>query len=155
MINTWDILNLFATTLAGTPEVDAWCQTNFSKDATIYLGFDVREPPGEESAPFIVLHPGPAQEGDEERQFSYVVMVDWGIVAETTDNSGGVNSLTGLRLADEFGRIILNALRGANDNISLSSWTYSVEPVEFFPLILAGMVLTINIPHLIGGEISL
>ena len=155
MIAMRDIMDRFATTLAGTAALDAWCQDKFGKDATIYVGFDVREPPGEADTPFIVIQPGAASEGDEMGVFSYIVTVDWGIVVDTSTTTGQIKEMDGLKLSDELGRIILDALRGASSNVSLSSWTYTIEPVEFFPMILAGVSFTINVPHLIGGAVAL
>lgn len=155
MINTRDIMDLFATTLAGTAALDAWCQTNFTKDAAIFVGFDVREPPGKAHAPFIVIQPGAAMEGDEVGMYQYNISVDWGVVVETTTTTGQVKEVDGLAKVDEMGRIILDAIRSASSNVVLSSWTYTVEPVEFFPMILAGLDLTLNVPHLIGGQITL
>lgn len=155
MINMRDILDRFATTLAATAALDTWCQTHFGKDATIFVGFDVRDPPGKTSAPFIILQPGAANEGDEMGMFTYMVTVDWCIVVDTSTTAGQVREIDGLKLADELGRIILEALRGASQNVVLSSWNYSIEPVEFFPMIMAGLDITLNVPHLIGGRVEL
>jgi hypothetical protein len=155
MINVNDILELFATKLAASTALDAWCQTNFGKDLTIFLGVDVREPPGKAFAPFVVLQPGPAQEGDEVSMFSYQVTVDWCIVQEETTVTGNVRRIKGLELCDDMGRLILDELRPASVNVTLSTWNYTVEQVEFFPMIMAGLDLTLNVPHLIGGSISL
>lgn len=155
MINVNDILDLFSSKLAATAALDAWCQEKFGKDATIFVGVDLREPPGKAHAPFIVLQPGPAQEGDEVSTFSYQVTVDWCIVAETSTVTGNVRKVDGLALSDELGRIILEALRPASPNVTLSAWNYTIEQIEFFPMIMAGLDLTLNVPHLIGGSISL
>lgn len=155
MINMRDILDRFATTLAGTAELDGWCQTHFGTDATIFVGFDVRDPPGKANVPFIILQPGAANEGDEMGQFTYIVTVDWCITSETSTTTGQVREMDGLKLIDELGRIIVEALRGASQNVVLSSWNYTIEPVEFFPMIMAGLDITLNVPHLIGGRVEL
>lgn len=155
MINTWDILELFAAKLAASTDLAEWCNTNLGKEPTIFLGIDLRDPPGRDSAPFIVLQPAPAQEGDEVSTFRYLVTVDWCLVEEGSTTTGNVRAMDGPKLAEAMGRLILDELRVASANVTLSSWTYTLEQVEFFPMIMAGLDLTLNVPHLIGGSISL
>lgn len=156
MIDVHDILTLFASKIAASTDIDTWCASNFSgKDLTIFIGVDTREPPGKAHAPFVVLQPGPALEGDEVSTFQYQVTVDWCIVDEGVTITGTTRKISGLEKVDALGRMILAALRPASANVTLSSWNYTVEQVEFFPMIMAGLDLTLNVPHLIGGELSL
>lgn len=155
MINVNDILELFGTKIAASTAIDTWCQTTFGKDLTVFIGVDTREPPGKAHAPFVVLQPGPAQEGDEVSTFSYQVTVDWCLVDEGATVTGNVHRIDGLEKIDVLGRMILEELRPASANVTLSAWNYTVEQVEFFPMIMAGLDLTLNVPHLIGGSISL
>lgn len=155
MIDLTAILNLFAVKLAASAELEAWCQLHFGVSATIFVGVDTREPPGQANAPFIVLQPGVESAGDEVSEFSYLVTLDWCVLAETVTTSGTIKTMDGLTRVDEMGRLILGAIREASDNVSLSSWNYTIEQVEFFPMVMAGLDITLNVPHILGGAVTL
>lgn len=155
MIHLTAILSLYATKLAESAELEAWCQLHFGKSATIFVGVDTREPPGSANVPFVVLQPGAEAAGDEVAEFSYLVTVDWCVLAETVTTAGAIKTMDGLTRVDEMGRLILEALRDASDNVTLSSWNYTIEQVEFFPMVMAGLDITLNVPHILGGAVTL
>lgn len=155
MIAVQEVIDTYVGALAADAAIETWCQAEYGKSATIFVGIDTRNPPGKAQVPFIVFRPGPSAEGDEVGTFQYTFTVDWIIVNEGSTTTGGVVKMDGLKKSDEFGQLILAALRGASQNAVLSSWTYYIEPVEFWPMYAGNMEITLNVPHLIGGAVSL
>lgn len=155
MIPVNEVVEHYVGALANDAALEAFCQATFGKSPKIFVGVDTRNPPGKADTPFIVFRPGPSAEGDEAGTFQYTFTVDWILVDEGSTTTGGVVVMDGIKKSDDFGQAILAALRGASANVVLSSWTYYIEPVEFWPMYAGNMEVTLNVPHLIGGAVSL
>lgn len=138
---------------ADTGDFADWCSTNLGQLPGVYVGIDVRDPPGEEQCPFVVVRPGVNREGEDQQEYDVAVSVDWGILSGDADVSGRVTEYAGLYTIDGFGRVIWECLTaGISEQVSLSRSEYELSPIEFFPMLLGGMDITITVPYLVGAD---
>ena len=155
MITYSDILQKMRDVLANNQELQDWCQVNYGKQPTIFVGIDERNPPGKKNCPLIILRLDDSEIGKETKQHEYKILVDWAVLDESVTKNDNIIEYRGVYQADAMGQIIWRALPDFSQNISLSRTAYALEPIDYFPMILGGMDLSIIIPNLIGGEINL
>ncbi|MFZ5586142.1 MAG: hypothetical protein ACOZHQ_09455 [Thermodesulfobacteriota bacterium] len=156
MLGFGRFLALFRDAIKNDDAIAAWCQAEFGKALSIFVGIDQRNPPGPDQCPLAIIQPDHAVDGDglEERVKRYTLEVQWAVSNEATASSGGVTELAGLAQVDRLGQLIWDALADCHPNLELSSADIEVEPVAFFPMVVAGAAITINVPVLISAEIS-
>jgi hypothetical protein len=151
-----DILRAFRDGLSDSSELEAFCLNNFGKAPAIFIGYDLQNPPGKEDCPLVIVTPSAADEGPELDSFAYRIKVDWGIVQSGgPDKSGQVTEYGGIYTLDEMGGHIWDALTKSTDAVVLGQREYTLEAVEFFPMLVGGFEITITLPNTIGGSVTL
>ncbi len=155
MIKIRNILTTFRDLLLNSSELSNWCSTNYGAEPKIFVGMDKQNPPGKKDAPFVMIRPGAANEGQEVDNFGYKIQVDWALSDDSREENGRAIEYTGQYKLDEMGNLVWDALVAGMDNVTLSSSEYTLEPIEFFPLLVGGMDIDINVPNTIGGEITI
>jgi len=155
MITYKDILQRMRDVLANDTALADWCQTNYGQAPKIFVGIDNRNQPGKKDCPLIILRPGTAEVGREVKNHEYKIMVDWAVLDESVSTNGSVVEYQGVFQIDDMGQLVWQALQGFSSNVSLSRNDYILEPIDYFPMIVGGMDLSISVPNLIGGGITL
>lgn len=157
MITLTDIVQKMRNILTATDsEFHTWAMSILGSHPAVFVGLDVRNPPGSADCPMIVIRPISMDGGQESSERSYQVAVDWGLVDESVSSTAGATEFPGLYTVDGFGLAIWSALTGSfSSSVALSRSDYSLDPVEFFPMLLGGMDITITLPTVMGAEISL
>lgn len=155
-ISLMDIVDKISATLAADAELTAWADEKYEKAVTILVGLDERNKPGPASCPLILIRPDRQGLGQSVAGMDHRVQIDWAVHDDTVTTTGSVTEYTGVRRVDEMGRLIWDALRGGiSGHVAIDQAEYVLETVERFPLLLGGMDITINVPQLIGAEITL
>ena len=134
-------------------EINNFCLNNYSKDLTLFVGVNKKNPPKNKDYPLIVLRPGVKIEGENEEEFRYSISVGWGIINENVSVVGNVEEIEGIAECDEFGQLILQELAEVNPAYPLSTVEYELEAVEFFPKIIGEMLIEISIIVPIGANL--
>jgi len=116
----------------------------------IFIGVDSRNPPGEDDCPFCVIRPVGFPTGQEVSLHKYILSVDFGIINDVCEQNNNIYEYKGISQADEIGINIWNTLQGAIPEIALSICDYEIESINFFPLIMGSLIITINQPNVIG-----
>jgi hypothetical protein len=155
-ISLMDIVDKISTVLAADAALIAWADAKYDKALTILVGVDQRNRPGPESCPLILIRPERQDLSQSSSEQTHRVQVDWAVFDDTVTTTGTITEYTGVRRVDEMGRLIWAALQsGISAHVAMDQSEYVLETVEAFPLLLGGMDITINVPQLIGADITL
>lgn len=155
-ISLMDVVDKVVTALSTNAALIAWADATYDKTITILVGLDERNRPGPETCPLILVRPESQSLGQGAAEMQHRVQIDWAVYDDATTTSGTVTEYTGVRRIDEMGRLVWDALKaGVSDEVAMDRSEYVLETVERFPMLLGGMDITINVPQLIGAEITL
>jgi hypothetical protein len=154
-----EILETFAASLAADTALNNYCQAQFSKDVTIYLGYNGETPPAATNCPYIVIYPDQKGEGADENIYQYTIPVDWAVANETQTTSGKIVTLAGIGQCDAMGQLILECLNEVSADHPIVKAAYRIaatktEAATLYPQIAGQMKLTINVARSIGAVIS-
>jgi len=149
--STYEIMETWAAALYADATLTALFTDLYGKAADIRIG--ASQMPGEEDAPFIHLMPGGDQTGDAEKVWQRGVHVVLGVFDRewvTTSWGRNLRSLSFLsqRAIPELMRVLDRALPGASPSSVETSWL----PPDFFPLMEAHLLITINDPRPVTGR---
>ena len=155
-ISLMDIVDKIVTVLAADAALTAWADAKYDKTVTILVGMDERNRPGPDACPLILIRPERQDLSQSAAEQSHRVQVDWAVFDDTVTTTGTVTEYTGVRRVDEMGRLIWAALQsGISSHVIMDQSEYVLETIEKFPLLLGGMDITINVPQIIGADITL
>lgn len=147
-----DLARRMAEALAGSDQIQAWCQTNYTSSCKLFIGLDARRPPGVKDAPFIMVRAPKQDGGPEADSDNYTLMIDWGLnePGTVTDEETDITEFIGHRQADALGELILGAAYEVSQNYMPALTEYEIEAESFFPLIAGGLTLVYSVPYVIG-----
>jgi hypothetical protein len=153
------IVTTFANALAADATLNDYCQAQFEKDVTIFIGYNGQSLPATTNCPYIVINPDPKVEGAAETVYKYTITVDWSVANETQTTNGKIVALTGLGQCDALGQLILECLNQISSDHPIASVVYRIaatktEATALCPQSAGQMKLTINIDRPIGVVIS-
>jgi hypothetical protein len=155
-ISLMDVVDKISAVLAADAALAAWADDKYDTTVAILVGMDERNRPGPELCPLILIRPDRQDIGQSVTQMQHRVQIDWAVHDDTVTTAGTVTEYTGVRRVDEMGRLIWDALcSGISDHVAIDQSEYVLEIVENFPMLIGGMDITINVPQLIGAEITL
>lgn len=146
-----NLTRLFAEKLADSEEIKQYCTEHYKKEQIVFLGTDLKQPPSEDTCPYIVVVPGEKQEGLTQKQFTYVVDIMW-CISNKEITKDKLVEFVGMDEADNLGQLILNTVVNSLKNSVVNQIDYSVNGLTEYPQFPGQMSLTINVPHVIGTE---
>lgn len=154
-IRLTDIVGKWVTLLGASAELAAFCQTNFAKEASIFVNLNEKNKPKVDVAPMIALYPGSKTEGLDSSQYSYTIGLSWVIKdAHGLVKTGNAYEMPDVGVLDDMGQLIYTILATASDNYPVSDLQYAIEPTEFYPLLVGHMEITINVPRILGAGMT-
>jgi hypothetical protein len=145
------------TTIRNNAAFNAWCIENFGKQAKIFIGIDEGNPPRQEDCPFVAISCPQRMAGVEADTIVYQMIVTFGVTSEDVSiDTNGDQTLIGLTLMSQmWEKLWLALVAGFSDNVFLSEEDTTLEGVITFPMFIGASQININIPNLIGAEITL
>lgn len=146
-----NLTRLFAEKLADSEEIKQYCTQHYEKEQIVFLGTDLKQPPKQDTCPYIVVVPGEKQEGLTQKQFTYVVDIMW-CISNKEITQDKLVEFVGINEADNLGQLILNTVVNSLKNSVVNQIDYSVNGLTEYPQFPGQMSLTINVPHVIGTE---
>lgn len=146
-----NLTRLFAEKLADSEEIKQYCTEHYKKEQIVFLGTDLKQPPPQDTCPYIVVVPGEKQEGLTQKQFTYVVDIMW-CISNKEITKDKLVEFVGMDEADNLGQLILNTVVNSLKNSVVNQIDYSVNGLTEYPQFPGQMSLTINVPHVIGTE---
>ena len=132
------------------------CQDRFGKAHSVFSGFTGEEAPGSEYQPYFQIYPAIRTEGEEEDKFSFTLSLELGLQDSTlTEATSADGVYTAIYRGPESLEVLLNlardAIRGISAELEIDQEQSLYDPLEFYPLFVGILTLTITFPKLIGG----
>jgi hypothetical protein len=154
-----EILETFVNALAADTALNDYCQTQFAKDVTIFMGYNGETPPAVTDCPYIVIYPDQKVEGADENIYKYTIPADWAVANETQTTSGKIVTLAGIGQCDAMGQLILACLNNVSAEHPIVTANYRIaatkpEAAALHPQTAGQMKLTINVARSIGAAVS-
>jgi len=148
-----DITNKWFAAIAGSAAISAFCMSTYGKPLSLFYGINGKNPPEAQFCPLVIVFPGDKDEGIGEIN-SYTISVGWSILqpAVTVNGSTYVNS--GVDEADTLGQLILTTVAEINPSFPIRRVRYGFESNDFFPQFPGRFDATIEIPLVMGAELT-
>lgn len=135
--------------IANSTAIEEFCLNKYSKELTLFIGIDMKNPPSKQDCPYIIILPGVKKEGYKAKENVYALSLGWAIVNDnyniSTSQSGKVVEFIGNDDADELGQLILEEIAKVNTSSQIAAVDYQIEPADFFPQFLGQMILELEI----------
>lgn len=145
-----DIVMKQAEALRSSGTIRDFCMAKYNKLPTIIVGHNVKQRPGKDDCPAILIPRMGKIEGEDSREFRYFTLVGWMIVNSEEAEEDGIRRLRGLEESDALGQMIYETLCHLNPNYPVSESNYEIDAIEFFPQIVGEMQLNITMPRTMG-----
>jgi hypothetical protein len=157
MLQFRDITAAAKSAIRADATLEAWSQLKFGKSVKIYVGLDAANPPKESDCPFVALVAPGRKAGVEANDSTYELVVTFGLVCpDITSDVTGDETMEGCGLIGDLWELIWTALvTGFSQNVFLSVEDTTIDGVVTFPLFIGASSININVPAIIGAEISL
>lgn len=178
-MNILTLRNALTAAVAGDSALETWCQAKYGQSVSVYVGMDMRNPPGEDDYPLVHIVASGKVAGQSlaaiDHRFSVVcgvhdtrsesstdawtdhagdIWVDEGgdVWVDHETNAGIVQSY-GVTYVEELRALVQTAITGA---VPAGCWVERIEvdyeSVEMYPFFLAGMEITVSQPVYQGGD---
>jgi hypothetical protein len=139
-----------------SPALEAWCQANYSKSLAIQIGADDRDHPGEAQCPFVAITSPASSDGAALDNFTNTFKLFFGIYDERKTVTGQVTEYQGLTAAAELANLLGDALiESFSDESPITEIEVEIDDIAFFPLIIGGLAVSIDIENVIGGTATI
>lgn len=147
------IANRWAEAVKDNQKITDYCMKHFGKDLTIYIGYDDAGAPLEEDCPCVIIMMDNKSEGLAS-SYSYTLQLVWGIVRVDAEREGRVVKYTGAFECDELGQLLIECIMAVNPNYPVINIDYETDNISWRPVYPGKATLTIEIPHVIGGNVE-
>ena len=150
-----DITAAWVTALEASTDLSTYCTTEFGKDVTIFVNFNAKNKPKIDVTPLVAIYPGSKQEGIGNSDYTYTLGVSW-VLKDVTGptKTGKTYTMPYLEKLDYMGQIILQVLTTASSEHLVTDVQYSIEPTDFWPMIIGHMEMTISVPVTLGTGLA-
>lgn len=154
-----DILRKFKSVIKDDLMLTAFTQEKYGKAPFLFVGGDLAAPPNESTMPHIVILPGEdpsKEEGAERGNNHYFIGVAWAVHDEQIDDSEENScEFVGLYNCDRMGQLIWESLREFSANCPASMAEYTVYGAGISGVYAGTMLIQIDVPTVMGAEISI
>ena len=135
--------------IADNAATKTWCQTNYSRDHKVYVGIDLRKPPGEAAYPLVHLFPTAKTVGYAAMQSVHCFGVACGIndtTILTIPGKANVVEYEGVEHIEEFRKLVETAFVAAiPSGVRAERMEAAYETVDEFPFFFA--LMTFDLAH--------
>ena len=124
-------------------DTQTWCTANYSRNHKVYVGIDMRNPPGDSDCPLVHLFPKAKISGYELDDQDHIIAATPVLSNENTRTVAGkdnVVEMLGISHMETFRKYVETAVVGATPSgmfINILETEY--DPIEFFPFFIAPM----------------
>ncbi len=135
----------------------AKCRELFDKPQAIFSGYTGEQAPGPEYLPCFQIYPAIKVDGEDQDHLSFTVSLELSL--EDTEKTEATVEETGVYTAayrgpqslEELLDLAVAAIREISEQLFIDEENSLYDPLEFFPLFVGVLTLTINIPKTAGG----
>ena len=163
MATNKEIIQWLQDKIASSTDITDYCNTNFSKEQTVFVGVNADDVPRKEEKegvvvvnnfPFATIVPLPDKTGDMPNG-SYSLAIGFGIEDGATTVSGKKVTYEGLYAVEESANFVEDILEidlTDETNAQNLSMTYHNEPIEEYPFCFGVIQVSFNLPIYVGGK---
>lgn len=134
MSTTRQMIETVRDILAADKDVLAWCQANFARDLTVYVGIDEAQPAPPEDYPLAAVIDLRARAGNTANRRAWDLLLGLGVVQETITVNGNIHTYDGFLQAEELRDLAENALlKGlSRPRVSAGGWSARINMFPTF-----------------------
>ena len=144
MDNLGAIASRWATMLATSTALAAWCDEKYGSELTVFLGLNLKKPPTEDDCPCAIVLPESTQMTDETWPNDATISILWSVSnSETEEDDDGVQVMTGLVESEEFGREIWDVIY-TDTTVTPQTVSFELDPAGSFPQFPGSMEITVK-----------
>jgi hypothetical protein len=130
--------------------------TLYFQPHTVFYGSTGIKAPEVADMPALAVIPWGKERGedDENRVFTFSVMLtlhDETVNTATTEKGVKVKTFRGASTLETFLDLAMTAIRNMSTEMYYNDKGFEYQPIEFFPLFMGELILTVSFPVLIGG----
>ena len=126
-------------------EVSVWCQAQYKTGVSLYLGYDMKSPPGPGAVPFVLVSDATWVDGVTTKKEATVTLA-WGVSCSDVTTRDGIVEVDGSLLSEEFGRLIFDAVNGIEAEYTITQVDLSPGmATEWSPLFPGTMTITAEV----------
>jgi len=138
-----NVLETLRDGIANDVTLKAYCQSTYTKDQTVYLGIDKRNPPGEDKTPVIIIAYVERTEKMSNR-IKYRILVGYSVSDETITTLSNKVTYNGFVYAEELREQTETAILKLRKNLGKIDLEGDVVDNTIFPQFAAGSFITIE-----------
>lgn len=147
------IANRWVEAIKDNDRINEFCQAKYGKDLSIFVGYDDAGAPLEEDCPCVIVLMDSKSEGLAD-SYSYTLQLVWGVHRKEAERNGRVITYTGAFETDELGQLLIECIMAVNPNYPVINIDYETDNISWRPVYPGKATLTIEIPHVIGGNVE-
>ncbi|MCL4502485.1 MAG: hypothetical protein M1438_11630 [Deltaproteobacteria bacterium] len=133
----------------------AECQARFGKLPAVFSGFTGEMAPMPEKMPYFQLFPAVKQRGEEEDKLLFTVSLELALqdsaVTEATVDGVYTAMYRGPASLEALLDLAMAAIQEISPDLEFDQEHSFYDPLEYYPLFVGVLTLTISFPNLIGG----
>ncbi len=128
-----DVARRYAAILDANVSLKGWSMSTFGKVPKIYVGVNLKKPPGADDCPAIVIIPQSVDAADVNAPPTGNILVGWNITNGETSEVGNIVMLRGLEDAEAFAGRIFDILNEDSPTTTIISAQFQFDAVDAFP----------------------
>jgi len=129
------ILEALKLALLSDALLDAWCQSEFSKAPTVWIGIDEQNPPPEEDYPLVAIVGVDQARAEDRREIEWQVHFGSGVINTSFESSSNSRIYPGLSQVETMRELAENALYRATFGVPVNIHTSGeASSISYHPL---------------------
>ena len=151
------VIEKYRNLILNTSSINTWCNANYSKNLSVFVGYNMEDSPKVSDAPFCVIVPITYERGNSNDEYRFTLEFNIGVYNRTYSNFNGNGALEwkGLYHADALTELIIGALESDISNASVDIVGYNLEDLSIYPTAIATLDVDISITNVLGGTITI
>lgn len=149
-MNMNTLLTSIRDAIAADSAIKTWTQSTYTKDHTVFVGVDTRNPPAEADCPCVVLSMTGKTGGYARDVISHSFIVSCEINKDSHTTTSNKIEYDGMQQLETFRQKVLTAIKALDLRVTEVDTTY--ETIMFYPAFLCDMVITIEEENEFGSD---
>lgn len=148
------LIGSYASALASNADLKLWANMYYGQDHTVFVNIDKRNPPSQESCPFIIIYPLNKSVGLQPEK-KHQIEIDCCIFdeAEETPAEANLKGFAGVQRIETFRKMAEYIVIGTDiGNALIETIDIEYDVINSFPFHWAGMVLGISEEWTTGAD---
>ncbi len=155
-MNINNLVQSLAEEIASDIYLKNWAQSNYGRDHKVFWGIDERQPPDENDCPYVAIYAVGKSAGHGRAQKEHLIGLECWVFDDSVGQHQQITNLTiynAPKAAESMRQLVVNVLATHDlGNALLDAIDDSHEPIEAYPFVGIGSVITIIEPVTLGSN---